>query len=366
MTELEESTAFDTAETSMTSQHIAIIEIVDPKTEYPVGLVADLTINVSCPEGCDLGGGTILIGDENDQVLAEQILTHFDEGDGLNTTGSFSVQIPKEAGTHCFTIVFYPAESDSADADASISVESPEPGDAVLPSPEPGDAVFSSPEKNEAALHAIVQIEYSFEAVGHVTGMAAWRSNSNPVPVGNEFVLNVGIKCIHGCKTPGQKIGIYLDNEQLATVDLLEPEPPLTGLYKNQVTLTAPAEVGTYVLECRVEPDGLDLLHASNTHPYSLSTTPQPQCQLEITTLRKNDGAPVEHAYIVIIPKDGFSGQVRTNAEGRATIGVARGEQQIRVVCDDYLSVIEDIMIPEGQEVFELTFEMLHTPGRLE
>ena len=367
------------------SQHVVSIEVIEPKSEYPVGLPAEMTIGLSCPEGCDLRGGTILVGDANDQVLAEQTITCFDEAKGLSTTDCFIVQIPKEPGTHSFTIIFFPAESDRLGSDRAESApaESDRLGSAPAGSApsetdvsanagtddgstEEKSAARFSPEATALALHAITQTEYRFEAVGHITGMAAWRDDPNPVPVESEYVLNVGIKCVHGCQTPGQKVSIYHDDRLLATVDMLDPVPPLTGLFQNRVTLTAPAEVGTCMLECRIEPENLDLLHAFNAHPYALTTVAQPQCRLDLTAVKMSEGTPVDGAIIIVIPKDGYSGQVRTGADGKASIGVAWGEQQLRATCNDYQTVVQDITIPKGQEALELTLEMLYCPGRLE
>jgi len=336
------------------TQHIPVIEIVDPKKEHPVGMIADMTISMCCPEGCDLGGGTILIGDADDQVIAEQTLTGFDEGEGLNTTGSFSVQIPKEPGDYTWTIVFYPPKSNTPGNDESIDANEAEGSvraetQARLSEAPPADT------EAQVLLHSIAQTEYCFRAVQHLTGMSVWREGFQPVPVGEDYLLSVGVHCLHGCSLLGQTVKVYYKGDLLGSAVMGEPVPPFESLFCARIPLTAPAEVGAYTLECRLEPEGLDLLHTSNTSKYTLTTNKQSQCRLELTALNKEDGTPFNRTLFYIRPKDGYLGFVQAGEDGKASIGVPWGDVLVEANPHEYCGVRADITIPEGQEVYELT-----------
>jgi len=338
-----------------TPQHIPVIEITDPKKELPVGMLLNMTVNVRCQEACDLRGGTILIGDADNHVVAEETLVAFDEKRGLSSTDSFSVQVPREPGDYTWTIVFYPFEDDTSDTDVGYEGEEAE----QLPSDDASAALLETP----VSLHAIVQTEYHFKAIQHITGMSVWRNTSETVPVGSDYELNIGISCIHGCSLLGQTVNIYCDGSLLASAVMEEPKAPLESLYQNTLTLAAPSEVGMSTLECRLEPQGLDLSHTSDTRKYILTTNKHAQCRLDLLVLNEEEGTPIGKASIVVRPKDGYPGYSQVDAEGKTSIGVPWGDIHIGVNLRGYLEVETDISIPEGQEVYELTMKMFTDPS---
>ena len=333
-------------------QHIPVIKIIDPRKEHPVGMVSDMTIKVRCPEGCDLRGGTILIGDANDQVVAEQTLTGYNERNGVNTTGNFFVEMPKEAGDHTWTIVFYPSECHTIDYDSNLSNS--------------GSTDQNDFEEIEAAQHAIVQAEYHFNAEQHITGMSVWRDSLEPVPMGDEYLLNVGINCMLGCSLLGQTVRIYHDGILLASAVMEEPSAPLESLYRAKVQLTAPQEVGRFTLECRFEPEELDVSHTSNILKYTLTTNKHAQCRLDLIALNEKDGMPLSYADFIVRPKDGFAGYIRSGEDGKASIGMPWGDITVEAICDEYRDASASITVPENQEVYELTLAMAWEPRRLD
>ena len=360
-------------------EHVTIIEIVEPQKKYPVGLPADMVIKVSCPEGCDLGGGMILIGDADDKVVSEQRLMGFTGEETVNTTEKFSVQIPTEPGDYTWTIIFYPSESDlinsnSSDNDFSESELSDadptntDPTNTDFEPVAPGEADQPAFEevRTKVALHATSQTEYSFQTVEHITGMSIWRDSVSPVPIGDEYQLHVGISCIHGCTLLGQEVNLYHKDALLATAVMEEPLPPYESLYQNKIALTAPNELGSFVLECRFEPEGLDLLHKSNTHRYSLTTSKHAQCRLDLIARSAEDDSPLPCAVFIVRPKDGCAGYVRTDKDGKASIGLPWGDVHVEVNCDERRDVQADITLPEGQETYELTLAMPWEPLQLD
>ena len=309
-------------------RHVAEIRIVESRLDYQIGLKADITVQVTCSEACDLSGGTILVGGSNDQVLAERTLRYFDSVTNVNTTGSFSIQIPNEPGEHRLAVIFFPRANELADTD-----------------------------------HAITQTEFCIKAAPHSTGMVMWRDEYMPVPVGNEYQLRVGVNCNDGCSLLGQKVNVYQDDVYITTVELLEPIAPRRAFYQNQITLTAPSEVGSYTLVCRFEPEGLELSHESKSSQYVLTTTVRPQCRLELSAVNADTGAPVDYVDFYVQPKGGNTGLARSDGNGKASMAVPWGEHHISVIREDYQGVMSDITIPEGTEVFEHTSALIYQPA---
>ena len=336
-------------------RHTPIIEIIESKNEHPVGLDADIAISVRCPEGCDLSGGTLNIVDENGQVIAEQTLAVFDEIDGLNTTGSFSVPIPKEPGDYTWTVTFYPLEGDAEKID-SKSAGTHDPGRSALEETQTGT------EEGPVILHASAKLDYCFKAVGHLTGITVWRNNREPVTVGSEYLLYVGVGCVHGCSLLGQTVKVYQKDVLLGSMVMGEPEPPLASLYQNKIALTAPDEVGAYTLECQLELEGLDLSHNVNTAKYTLTTNMPAQCRLEIMAISEKDDTLIKKTFVVVRPKGGYPAYIQSGEDGKASIGVPWGDVHIEASPNEHDGVKADITIPEGQEVFELTLTAPELP----
>jgi hypothetical protein len=366
-----EDTRFEKSGKESALQHLSVIEVVNPypKNKYPVGLPADMRINVRCPEGCDLGGGTILIGNKNDLVVSEQVLKSFADGEQQNTTGTFKVQIPKELGFHTWTIVYFPA------ADVSENIENT----ALRETPDSSEGLSDS-------LHAIVQADFTFEAVPHVSGISIWRENLAPVPVGSNYLLNIGVACTQGCSLLQQKVSVYHENALLATTEMnteviyrdgayvptaeIEgPVAPKDILYCAQVSLTAPHEVCAFSLECRLESEDLDLLHKTNTYTYTITTCKHSPCRLDLMAVSdkssfgdpSND--PIEHADIIVRPKDGYAIYLRTDKSGKVSIDVPWGDIYIEANENDHKNIKSEITIPEGQQAYEHTVYMPYWPS---
>ena len=361
-------------------EHIPVIELVDPQKEYPVGITADITINVRCLEGCDLGGGTILIGDENDRVIAEQMLTDFADGLGLNTTGSLSVQIPTEAGEYTWTIIFYPAGSSPEDtADDATTLASPEATEAnLLSATVDGDAlrdvaiatetaIASNDEGTDATIpanHAIVEAEYHFKTLAHITGMTVTR-DYQPVVVGADYVINVGLECLSGCSLLGQKVDVFCGGELLTTAEMGEKDSgPLTGLYQAAITLKAPDEVKVIELICTVNPEGLGLSHTSNVCRHYVSTKLLPQCRVDIAVVDSDSLKPPKHVVeYTTRPKGGYPAWGSSDNNGKISLDLAWGEHSVDVTAQDYDAASEVFTIPEGQEEYALTIQVdYHEP----
>jgi len=358
MTEMQDASVFN-AETGIELEHNrpenlveekaphkTTIEITGLREEYPVGFNACFVVGVTCQEKCSLSGGTILIGDIDDYILAEQTLNNFDSCTGLNTTDSFYVKIPEIPGNHSFTVIYFPlgTGTDTNNMSGSDSIKE--------------EAELFKLNSQIVSLHSITQTEFSFEANPHTTSVLAWRDELVPVPVGSEYLLHVGINCFEGCSLYGQKVNIYQDDVFISTVEVLEPAAKRRGYYHNEVTLVAPAEVGMYTLEFRFQPEESDLSHNAKPCQFFLTTTLKPQCRLDLTAINVDDNTPVEYANFFVQPKEGFPGQVQANSMGKASMNVCWGEHKIYATREDYQAVFREILIPEGQEVFEMTFAM--------
>jgi hypothetical protein len=334
-------------------EHVAVIEIVDPPSRFPVGLTTELEIFIRCPEACDLTGGVVLIGDADDQVVAELYLEEFLASEGVNTTGKFEVLIPSEVGEHTWNIYFFPAD----DADLEAAAEANDQGGALV---DEAIAPFS-PDAAPQFLHAIVQAQFTFTTTQHLTGMAVWRE-SLPVTIGTEFELNIGINCVEHCSLLGQNVNVYLDEQLLATVPMGEPEAPRNGLFFKTVTLRAPEEIGSYQLTCKMEPEGLELLHAPAQSVYSFTTALQPECLLTVTVLEEKSEKPVDGANISVRIKGSYPYHGRSDEAGQATFNLPWGEYRVGSICADYRDSEETINLTEDMKNADVTLHMYYDP----
>ena len=352
------------------AEHIVQIEIVKPPKTYAVGMLADMEIVVSCPEKCDLVGGTVLIGDADDQIIAEQYLEEFVEQAGANSTGVFQVPIPAEPGQYVWNILFYPPEDLFDDGIENVDDSLPFEAGAAELIPEtdglPSEGAGLIPKNANQppatlAPHAIVQAEYSFTAAQHITGMAVWR-DSNPIIVGSEFELNVGINCLEKCSLLGQKVNLYLNDELLATLKMGEPQAPRNGLYFATARLTAPDEVAVYTIDCRMEPEGLELLHKPVTSSYSFATGLAPQVRLRVYVGDIDSGEPIDDVHLTARAEGGFPYRARTNEAGEAWMDLPWGDYKVQATTVDHRDTSGNINLVEGMESAELRLEMIYFP----
>jgi len=354
--------ALNGASEACTLEHFVTLEIVDPPKNYQVDTNADLEVYVCCPDGCDLVGGTVAVIDAEGSTLAEQRLVAYLEDWKVNTTESFSVPMPKEPGEYTWNILFSPFEAahDSAAgqpepaAKPSAGLE----GEALDLTELAGtDDTGLEGDGEPLSSHAVVQAEFSFSVVAHVTGMAVWVAH--PVFAGGTFELDIGINCIHGCSLAGQKVTIHHNGELLTSVEMKEPQAPMLGLYHATATLSAPLEAGRDTLECRFEPEGIELAHAPSTRSFSYAIVPKPQTRLEITISETEKGTPVEEAHLAIYSAGGYVYRAQTDAQGNAAIELPYGEYRIRAICGYYHDVEETLTLSEGQELCKVSLKML-------
>ncbi|MDR3052265.1 MAG: hypothetical protein LBU48_00185 [Coriobacteriales bacterium] len=339
-----------------TLEHIAVIEIVEPKKTYPIGIETDLIIQVRCPEHCNLSGGILLIGDESDQIIAEQYLTCFDKEHGVNTTGAFPVQIPTEPGTYTWTVAFFPKGDGSADdEDASTSEDGAAAGGAR-------ESVSAGTGIAAAVTHAAVQAEFCFTANKHVTGMTVHREYQ-PVEIGKNYVITVGVECLTGCSLLGQKVEVFCQDELLATAELQEPVGISPKLYRAEITLTAPDTLGLYELRCCVKPEGLGLAHTANECLHYLTTGLASQCRIAITAVDAESLKPLADVSLTSRPAGGYPSLCCTDSAGRASIDAPWGEITLTASCENYEYAKEKVTLPEGQTAVEFTLPMeYHAP----
>jgi len=399
------STESDEAETEeseeIASEHVTIIEVTSTQGKHPVGIDVDLKVGVRCSQGCDLRGSTILLGDTEDNVLAERILVNYSEEKGLNTTTYFTVKAPEEPGFYTWPVYFFPLKDDTAEEelprDSNNEIEADEGGTAdsvyvaigdreaealesncTIDEPEDiadsdkalvaggeiGESEPDEPAIDQATtvLHEVTQGEYRFQTVAHFVRISMWRDSKAPVPVGEEYLLNISIKCIIGCSLVGQKLNI-LQNDVPAPISTIEmPEPLSDGTHHMQVSLIAPDKVGMFGLECSFEDEVLRHLHDLSTHKYFLTTNKKPQCRLNLSAVTKEDGSPVDYVYFHIQPDPGFPAKERSEIDGKVSFDVPWGEIRIDVMHDEYRARSQYITIPEGSETFDFTVQMHYQP----
>jgi hypothetical protein len=361
-------------------KHLAVLEIEGAQDTYPVASLNTLTIHVRCPEGCDLRGGTILIGTAEDTLIAEELLTEFDEG--VNKTASFEVQMPTEPGEYTWNIDFIPfealpeSEEESQANDSSESEEEPQADNPSESGEEPqADGSLELGEgphadnpseleeepqaKDAVAFHEIIRALFTFSAVPHKTGMSVWRANA-PVPCGGDLLVSVGVQCIAGCDLTGKTLFVYDGATLQATALLEEPLPATPKLYQAQLSLVAPSKEGLYEWTCVFDGDDIELPHEKLSRPLTFTVAQPPESVVAVDVYEEKSHEPVAGTCVTLREAGKFPYQMRCDRAGHVEFAVPRGSYHITASQTDHKSTETDLLVED--ERVSVSLEILYIP----
>jgi hypothetical protein len=184
------------------------------------------------------------------------------------------------------------------------------------------------------------------------------RREYQPVETGADYVITVGAECLAGCSLLGQSVNVFCEDELLATAELGAATGTSTKLYQVAITLSAPDSVGLYELRCCLDPEGLGLAHTSNECKHYVTTRLPSQCRLDITVVDSESSNPVADVSLTVRPTEGYPSWWRTDSEGKASIDAAWGEYTVSTNRENYGDTIASVLLPEGQELIELTLPL--------
>jgi len=268
-----------------------------------------LKVKVSCSSGCDLWGGTVKITAQDGAVAKEAVLVSFDGS--ANQTDEFMVKAPFEPGEYTWTALF-PAR------------------------------------ERKGILHEESSAPFSFVVKQHATSAEVWDVPS-PIAVGEEFRINVGVKCSAHCNLAGQGIEIY-DHQgaKVATGALGDvPRPGTPALYWAEVDLKAPGIEGRHRWTVKFPEPDLELTHEEASCAFAFVTGRQPECVVTIQVVDKDTETPNENAQVRLRPRmyRGSTYLTRTDEGGVARLKVPRGTYQLYVWGDEYEKIVPSVKV---------------------
>jgi hypothetical protein len=292
---------------------------VSPR-EVDAGDELTVTVRVSCPDGFDLRGQSVLIRNQDGTALAAAELREFD-GETF-ATGAFVLRAPLEVGEHTYR------------------------------------AVLAADEK-DGVLHEETSTEFSFAAKPHATSVNVWGMPS-AAAAGERFRFKVGIKCSAGCKLTGRPLSVFDDEgAQVGAASLRDDIwPGTTALYFAEVDAHAPLRTGDQ--EWRVETPGSDsdVPHAAGALTFAVKVVSPPDHEVTMEAFDADTQAPIAGAHVLLHPY-----RALTDERGVAKVRVAKGKYKVFVsgfryiAYEGFLDVAGDVATraeltsePDGQE----------------
>lgn len=280
----------------------------EPDTVQGLPLVVDadadvlLSVEVACPEGCDLSGQTVSIRDPVGSELACAGLSQ-DTG-GRHRTEWITVRAPRDVGEHRYT--------------------------AVL-------AEHAAP---EGTVHEEVTSELPLIVKAHTLHLNAWGWPS-AVAAGERFNLKVSAKCSSACKLGGRPFRITDQHGEALASGVLRDEtwPGTVGLYFAEVEVAAPPGTGVHSWK-------LEFAESVSGTPHqraSCSITPRivdpPDWVVSVEVFDRVKHSPIEGVHVLAHPY-----RAVTDTGGVARLKVSGGSYTLRVsglMYTAYQSVID-------------------------
>jgi hypothetical protein len=273
-----------------------------PPDEVDAGTDIALTVQVSCPDGCDLRGLIVNVVAPDGAVAIGGELGDF--ADRANETTELVFTAPREVGAYSWTVVF-PRHDD------------------------------------EGLVHEESTLPIAVKTRAHDTSLAVWGVPS-PIVIDHSFRVHVGATCSAGCDLTDEVVQI--DDETgacLARGTLGEtPWEGTRALYWTEIDLVAASKEGATSRSVRFAPTELRLPHDGASARFGFETVRPPQHSVTVRVLHKDAGTPVEDAQVRLGVYLAYS-----NPTGLATVAVPRGSYSLDVLKTGYetLSQVVDV-----------------------
>jgi hypothetical protein len=238
--------------------HATVIAVEEP-AEVAVGADFALTVQVSCPAGCDLWSVPIEVA-APDGATSKVASTAGDAG--IAATCHIALKAPLKVGEHVWRLSCAAHESSGWHHDAS-------------------------------------QVRVPVRTRPHETSLAVWAIPS-PVVTGQAFAIKVGAKSTAGCKLTGMRIAVCDEAGAVLASDVLgdTPWPGTSALYWSELTLLAPAEAGMFSWSVKFDAADVALPHQGASSHFSIAIVRPPEHRLTVKVLERESATPIENAHV--------------------------------------------------------------------
>ena len=276
---------------TQSTTHATTIELCEPvPSELPVGSEFVLQVNLTCPQGCDLGGLPLMVNGPDGQVTTIEPRSEQERAPEEAVLRDITLKAPMQVGPHVWSIRFPAHESGGVrHADCALPV-----------------AVCAKP---------------------HATSLAVWGIPS-PAVMGERFSVKVGAKSAAGCELSGRKIQLCDQGGRvLAQGELQEtPWPGTSALYWAQLEVPAPDQEGMFWCTVNFAAADIETPHDASSSKFSVAIVRPPEHRLTIEVLEKDTKTPIEDAQIRL----GAYGAA-TDPSGRAEVALPNGSYELTV-----------------------------------
>lgn len=258
---------------------LELIGAVSP--EVAAGARVILRLRAVCPEGCELGGGS------------------------LSITGPLGV-------VHALAL---------ADGEAT---------EVVLTAPEElGEAAWSMvlPAGESAGVrHEEVSVTLNTSVVPHATSVAVWDV---PSPLeGTTFTVKVGVTCSLGCPLAHRRVEVRDEmGAKLAEGRLGERLTAGTAaLYEADIELVAPARMGVFTRRVVFDATALGLPHVDATADFTFRVLAPPEHTVAVKVMWSEEDAPKAGVEVRVGAYRAY-----TDENGVAKVGVPKGTHEVSI-----------------------------------
>ena len=256
-----------------------VVARVENEPPIRVGAPVRVAVDVTCRDGCDLGGAALSVSEPDGPTRAIAI-----------RDGRIDVATPTTPGMHTWTI----ALAERIDGDV---------------------------------VHAAWMQSFTIDVQPHRASLAVW-SAPDAVISGQPFAVKVGANSTGGFVLAGQGIVVCNEAGEEAGRAVLGREkwPGTEALHWVEVALNAPTEQGVSSWTAALDTTALALPHVAYPCDFTVPVTDVPGHRITVTIVDKATGAPLDEA---IVRVGAF--RATTDANGCATLHVPRGVAQIVV-----------------------------------
>lgn len=265
------------------STHLALSE---PVPELAVGSNFVLQVEVSCPEGCDLGGLPVMVTGPDGQTATVE--PRSDQApDALR---DIALKAPLKVGEHVWSVQFRAHDGDSI-------------------------------RHEECTLPVCVR------TAPHTTSLAVWGVPS-PVVMGERFSIKVGAKSSAACELKGKKILVSDSSGAVIAQGCLRetPWPGTSALYWTDVEMPAPAQEGMFWCTVSFAAADVETPHDGASSKFSLAIVRPPEHRLTVEVFEKDSKAPIEDAQVRL-----GAYRAATDPSGRAEVAMPKGTYDLTV-----------------------------------
>jgi hypothetical protein len=269
--------------------------VVPAPPEFFASADIALKVEVSCSSACDLRDGTVKIVSRDGAVVKEAKLVTFDGK--TNQTAEIEIKAPTKAGENAWKTLF-PAQ------------------------------------EKEGIKHAESSAQFSFTVKPHPTSMKV-LDFPDPVAVGQEFSVKVGVKCSAGCKLANRGLGVYTANGAKVGTGVVGDVqlPGETALWLAELKLKAPEVEGRARWTVMFPKSDLEPPHDESSCFFDFGIGGHPDQVVTVEVVDRDTKLPVKDAQVLLRPTvyRGYAYSSRTNEAGVARIGAGREEYQLYV-----------------------------------